>query len=244
MTYPNLLRALLRMDPNVILCGEIRDSESANIALQASNTGHLLLTTLHTNTALLTVSRLRDLGVSDFAVANEGRILVAQRLVRQLCRHCAVAADSAARQALIRALDVFGYSARLSWQDLGLDEADVSESLDMLPGYRRQDAAYLSPPALDTPIADWPGLRVARGCSQCRTSGFRDRLGVFSVVRFTEALRDSALEHALYPDLARIAVRDGSRSLLANGMLRAMRGMTAVEEVLQAVGAGVTPTTL
>ncbi|GIX30961.1 MAG: hypothetical protein KatS3mg124_1433 [Porticoccaceae bacterium] len=88
MTFARGLRAILRQDPDVVLIGEIRDPETAQIAVQASLTGHLLLSTLHTNTALGAVTRLRDLGVADFLLAATLRGLVAQRLVRRLCPHC------------------------------------------------------------------------------------------------------------------------------------------------------------
>jgi general secretion pathway protein E len=187
MTFANALRAILRQDPDIVLVGEIRDAETADVAIQAALTGHLVLSTLHTNSALGAVTRLRDLGIEPFLLATTLRCAMAQRLVRRLCPECkrATASDATARAAFdsvgleapetlfepvgCAACDGIGYSGRMGIYEIAEntpqmrdrindDAAEDELTLHALPPQDCLFAAGLGP---------WPGvtLRWTRCCA-------------------------------------------------------------------------------
>ncbi|HMV38748.1 MAG TPA: type II secretion system ATPase GspE [Plasticicumulans sp.] len=186
MSFARGLRALLRQDPDVIMVGEIRDPETADIAIQASMTGHLVLSTLHTNSAVGAIARLRDMGVEPFLLASSLIGVLAQRLVRRLCPHCRqpVAAGAAER----RELEVPGTAALQ--------------------------------------------LQVACGCPQCRSSGYRGRVGLFELVVIDEALRAAIHAGASEAELEALARTQGP-SLRADGVARVLAGDTSLAELLR-----------
>jgi general secretion pathway protein E len=181
-TFARALRTFLRQDPDVIMVGEIRDKETADIAVQSSLTGHLVLSTLHTNDACSVFPRLTDIGVEPFMVAATIQGVQAQRLVRKLCPHC-------------------------------------SEKTD-------------APTFLDEKLAqgDW---RKPVGCHECQGRGYRGRVGVYELVPVSSAMRDLITHSAPLSEIRALARASGSRSLLDDGLLKASRGMTSVEEVLR-----------
>ncbi len=197
--FARALRAILRQDPDVIMIGEIRDLETAEIAVQSALTGHLVLSTLHTNDALSAFTRLLDMGVEPFLVASSVRAVQAQRLVRRLCAHCARPAEpppvivELARQLQSR------YPERL---------------------------------------AGAAGWRMAQGCPRCRGSGYRGRIGIYELVEVTATIQNAVMQRATAGELVDIARREGYRSLREDGLVKAWRGMTSVDEVLRATGSG------
>ncbi|MEE4236494.1 MAG: ATPase, T2SS/T4P/T4SS family [Anderseniella sp.] len=196
-TFARALRAILRQDPDVVMVGEIRDLETAEIAVQASLTGHLVLSTLHTNDALSAFARLVDLGVEPFLVASSVRLVQAQRLVRRLCLHCAEPmTPSPAVLELMRPL----------------------ESL----------LATYGP-------ADW---RSPLGCPQCRGTGYQGRIGIYEFVVATPEFQQGISQGLSASDLVAISRRAGYRSLREDGLIKAWRGLTSVDEVLRVTGLG------
>jgi general secretion pathway protein E len=192
-TFARALRAILRQDPDKIMIGEIRDTETAAIAVQAALTGHMVFSTLHTNDAVSSFIRLTDMGIEPFLVASSVRAVMAQRLVRRLCSACStpdtMPADFAAE---IRAL------------------GDAS--------------------------GDTPNWRKPVGCAACFESGFKGRLGIYELIVVTPDLHDGILHRAAAGDIAAAARIHGYRTLREDGLLKAWRGETSVDEVLRVTG--------
>ncbi len=198
-TFARALRSILRHDPDIIMVGEIRDRETAEIAVQSALTGHLVLATLHTNDALSAVTRLVDMGIEPYLVAAALRATMAQRLVRRLCPQCAEpAADSS------------------------------------VPAARWQALAQRLPQAC-AGIA--PAWYQARGCSACQGTGFRGRLGIYELVPVSADMQHAVAAAAPAAELVRLADAAGRRSLVDDGLIKAARRLTTLEEVLRASGA-------
>ena len=196
-TFARALRAILRHDPNIIMIGEIRDAETAEIALRSALTGHLVLSTVHTNDALSSFTRLIDMGLEPYLVADTIRGVQAQRLVRRSCERCAVPTSPAAL-------------------------AD--------------DALKDIPPALLGNA--W--VRV-EGCEACQHTGYRGRMGVYELASMTDALQNAIVGGASLGELKRLAHgRDGCRTLWQDGLIKASRGLTTVEEITR-LTLGATP---
>src|SRR5579884_750546 len=194
-TFARALRSLLRQDPDIVMIGEIRDLETAQIAVQASLTGHLVFSTLHTNDAISAFTRLIDMGVEPFLVASVLRGVVAQRLVRRLCRHCAAPAPA--------------------------------------PGGEIADefAACAAAAAIAAP--QW---RHAAGCRDCLGTGYQGRLAIYEIVELTAPLREAVLQRRPADAAARLAREAGFRSLRQDGLLKAARGITSIDEVIRVTG--------
>jgi type II secretory ATPase GspE/PulE/Tfp pilus assembly ATPase PilB-like protein len=189
VTFGSALRSILRQDPDVIMIGEMRDSETAEIAVQAAMTGHLVFSTLHTNDAIGAVPRLLDLGVPDYLVAATVEGVLAQRLVRRICAEC--------RE----------------------EYSPNAESVAFVSG---------------RPVGKRLLLRGI-GCSACRGTGFRGRLGLFELLAMTDELRDAIARRASRTVLREMAAREGMHTLRADGWAKVEAGLTTVEEVLRVV---------
>ena len=190
LTFARVLRSVLRQDPDVIMIGEIRDLETAQIAVQAALTGHLVLSTVHTNDAASTLTRLLDMGIEDYLLTSTINGIVAQRLVRTLCQHC-------------RAED--GVLPELAEQ-LGLAEL-----------------------AGDAPVV----LHRAVGCERCNGTGYRGRTTVLELLPFTPGLRALVLRRAEGERIAAAAVAEGMRTMHVDALLKALAGVTTLDEVLR-----------
>jgi general secretion pathway protein E len=196
-TFARALRAILRQDPDIIMIGEIRDLETAEIAVQSALTGHMVLSTLHTNDALSAFTRLLDMGVEPFLLGSAIRAVQAQRLVRRLCQKCAVAAEPA--QSIL----------------------NTTQQL------------FVRAPHLATGEARW---RIPKGCPECRGSGYRGRLGIFEFLEVTPPIQESVMRQDPVYALLAIAQGQGYRSLREDGLVKARRGLTSVDEVLRVTG--------
>lgn len=186
--FAHALRAFLRQDPDVIMVGEIRDTETARIAIQAALTGHLLLSTLHTNSAAAAVTRLLDMGSEEYLLASTLTLVIGQRLVRKLCQHC-----------------------RLSYE--APDE--------FLPRFR---------------LEEYPGpstLYRAAGCNRCRGTGYAGRVAIAEVLEVGDSIRDLIAVKANVHVLERAAIEAGMQTMNQDGALKALAGLTTVEEVLR-----------
>lgn len=194
--FARALRSILRHDPDVIMIGEIRDGETAAIAVQSALTGHMVLSTLHTNDAAGAFNRLLDMGLEPFLVASSVRAVGAQRLVRKLC-DCA-------------------------------HEAPLPAAYAPLAATLQAEHGAL--------LAGAPRWRVPVGCPRCRGTGYKGRLGIYELITVTEALQQAIMQRAPASDMARLARAQGSRSLREDGLLKAWRGDTSIEEVLRVAG--------
>lgn len=189
LTFASALRSILRQDPDVVLVGEIRDEETARIAVQSALTGHLVFSTLHTNDASGAVTRLRDFGVQNFAIASAVICSIAQRLVRRICVACACG-DHVETGELRR---------------LGIDPMQATM------------------------------FRKGAGCGACRSTGFRGRIGVFEMIRMTQAIKQLIEAGAGKSNIVGMARREGSQFLMQDAISKALRGMTTFDEISRLV---------
>jgi len=191
LTFPKVMRTFLRQDPDVMLVGEIRDGESLSIAIQAGLTGHLVLSTLHTNTASETIGRMVDMGAEPYLVAGVIVGILAQRLVRLNCPKC--------REAY----------------------KPTPDEVEMLK---------LTPSQLES--GKWAR---GKGCADCRGSGYKGRIGVFELILGTPEFRAAIANKVDFANLLSVAKEQGYRTMLEDGVAKAMAGWTTPDEVLKAV---------
>jgi type IV pilus assembly protein PilB len=189
LTFASGLRSILRQDPDIVMVGEIRDSETAKIAVEAALTGHLVLSTLHTNDAPGALTRLSEMGVEPFLIASATVGVIAQRLVRKICVKC--------RQAYRPSPELL--------RELGFDPAQ----------------------------RDWVFYKGA-GCSQCKNTGHRGRCGIYEIMTITEEIRNLCLQRASSDQIKKAALKEGMRTLRQDGFLKALKGITTIEEVVRA----------
>jgi type II secretory ATPase GspE/PulE/Tfp pilus assembly ATPase PilB-like protein len=210
-TFARALRAFLRADPDVIMVGEIRDKETAQIAIESSLTGHLVLSTLHTNSAAETVTRLIDMGMDPFNFSDSLLAVLAQRLVRRLCTECRAPYEAS---------------------DAQIDEL-AADHLHAFGGFDR-------PPTREQVIDDWRQRRGQQGkltlykpigCPQCDHDGFRGRAAIHELLPVSRALRGLIQTGANVEALQRAAFADGMRTLRQDGIEKVLAGLTTIEEV-------------
>ena len=181
------LRSILRADPDIVMVGEIRDAETARIAIEAALTGHMMLTTLHTNDAPGAIARLNEMGIETFLTASAVDCVVAQRLARKLCPNCK-------RRTII--------------PTAALVEAGVAVGAEV-EGYE--------------PV----------GCPRCANSGYRGRVGIYSVMSLSEKLKEMTISRAAEPEIAGVAREEGMLTLREDGVSKVRAGQTSLEEVLR-----------
>ncbi|MCW5649920.1 MAG: type II/IV secretion system protein [Ramlibacter sp.] len=194
-TFPAALRSILRHDPDTIMIGEIRDTETARIAVQASLTGHRVFSTLHTNDSITAFLRLADMGVEPFLVGATVRGIVAQRLVRRLCDECA---ESLPNEAI---------------------PAEVAQQLSTLGVASRQ----------------WT-FRHPIGCPHCSNTGYRGRIAIYELLNATEQLRSAMSRANPTLDSLTAALPSNFRDLRSDGLIKAARGITSLEDVYAVAG--------
>jgi type IV pilus assembly protein PilB len=206
-TFAQGLRALLRQDPNIIMVGEIRDSETASLAINAALTGHLVLSTIHTNSAAGAVPRLIDMGVEPFLLVSTLRLVVGQRLVRKLCDSKEPYTLDAVERKKVASDDKFNAAiAALKSEKLVKEEV----LLDALPFYK----------PVPSPECD---------------DGYRSRQGIHEIMTVSPAIRDLILHEGTPDDIEKQARKEGMLTMLEDGIYKAARGITSLEEVLRAV---------
>ena len=213
-TFAKALRAFLRADPDVIMIGEIRDAETAHMAVEASLTGHLVLSTLHTNSAPETVIRLLDMGLDPFNFGDSLLAVLAQRLVRRLCTECRKsrpAKQSETDELLADYMHAFGAAEGLS--------APVSKDA-VLERWRAQNSR-------DGRLL----MHHSPGCKACGDSGFRGRAGVHELMMVSRELRRLVQTGARAETLAHTAMAEGMRTLRHDGIDKVLAGVTSIEEV-------------
>jgi type II secretory ATPase GspE/PulE/Tfp pilus assembly ATPase PilB-like protein len=210
-TFAKALRAFLRADPDVIMVGEIRDKETAGIAIEASLTGHLVMSTLHTNSAAETVTRLLDMGMDPFNFADALLVVLAQRLVRRQCPSCTTA------------------------REMRREERD-----ELLADYMHAFAGADDTPGEDAVLADWMQRfgrdgrllhHEAGGCPACEGSGLRGRAGVHELMHMTPALRKLIQTGGRAEEIQHAALAAGLRTLRQDGIEKVLAGVTTIAEV-------------
>jgi len=207
-TFANGLRALLRQDPDVIMIGEIRDNDTAQIAVRAGLTGHLVLSTLHTNNAAGAPPRLLDMGVEPFLAASTLNVVIAQRLVRKICKNCIIS-FKLTKDELVSLSKEFDLENMLQrFKDLGIVEKKV-KSFSELSFYK------------------------GKGCNRCDNSGYDKRIGVLEILENTEAVQKAIIKNSASNDIQQVAVNQGMVTIFEDGMQKALLGVTTIEEVLR-----------
>jgi type IV pilus assembly protein PilB len=186
MDFTAALRAFLRQDPDIIMVGEIRDLDTASIAVKAAQTGHMVMSTLHTNSAAETLTRLRNMGVPSFNIATSVNLIIAQRLARKLCSSCK-------------------------------KEVDVPRDTLMAEGFPEDKIGTFK-------------LYGPAGCENCK-NGYKGRVGIYEVVKNTPNLQRIIMEEGNSIDIAAQMRKDGFNDLRASGLLKAMQGVTSLEEI-------------
>ncbi|WP_417780805.1 type IV-A pilus assembly ATPase PilB [Stutzerimonas xanthomarina] len=186
MDFSQALRAFLRQDPDIIMVGEIRDLETAEIAIKAAQTGHMVMSTLHTNSAAETLTRLRNMGVAAFNIATSVNLIIAQRLARKLCNSCKKEVELP--------------------HDALLEEGFPADKIGTFKIYG--------------PV----------GCDNCK-GGYKGRVGIYEVVKNTPALARIIMEDGNSIDISTQMRKDGFNDLRTSALVKAMQGVTSLEEV-------------
>jgi type IV pilus assembly protein PilB len=228
MSFAAALKAFLRQDPNIIMVGEIRDLETGGIAIKAALTGHLVLSTLHTNSAPETVTRLLDMGLEPFNVASALNLVLAQRLVRRICPGCRTAYTPEPAEldtAKVKPEQTLG---ELRFNQEALDNARLKATKEAAP--------HLETLSLDTRIGDLP-LYKGRGCDQCGGSGLKGRQGLYEVMYMTPKLRRTILSNSGADAIKENAIAEGMLTLRMDGWLKVMKGITTLEQVIRETSA-------
>jgi type IV pilus assembly protein PilB len=197
LTFVSGLRSILRQDPDIIMVGEIRDEETADIAINAAMTGHLVLSTLHTNDAATALPRFAQMGIEPFLIASTVNIIVAQRLVRKNCPQCIVS------------------------ESVELSKLREKFSASFVDKYFEKGKSTVR-------------LYHGKGCKLCSDTGYRGRLGIFEVLSVSEAIRDLIMKRADADQVKQQAIKEGMKTMIEDGIKKALAGLTTIEEVLRA----------
>jgi type IV pilus assembly protein PilB len=206
LLFASALRSILRSDPDVMLIGEIRDSETAQIAIEASLTGHMVLSTLHTNDAPSAITRLIEMGVEPFLVGSALDCVVAQRLARRLCSRC--------KEAYVP------------------DEAVLAFGMQLSRAFESPSAATGGAPSNDSVPTT---LYRSVGCVACSNTGYRGRLALHEVMEMTEEIERLAVATAPTADIQRLALAQGMRTLRQDGWEKVKLGLTSLDEIMRVV---------
>jgi general secretion pathway protein E len=221
LTFAGALRAFLRQDPDIVMVGEIRDNETLEIAINASLTGHLVLSTIHTNDAAGAITRTIDMGAEPFLLRSSVIGILAQRLVRVICKNCK-----------------YSYPA----EDFELEELGLTKERQRARRARRDNPAsryYPRTVKVPDPLDEFdaserPMFYKARGCSQCTNTGFSGRRGIYELLLVDDAVGPLILRKADSQAIKRMAWEQGMDTLRDDGARKVLAGMTTVEEVLAA----------
>lgn len=222
MTFASGLRALLRQDPNIIMVGEIRDGETANLGVQAALTGHLVFSTLHTNNAATCLPRLLDMGIEPFLIASTVKAVVGQRLVRRLCMNC--------RQAYAPNQEEINEIVKLFNLKQGQTFAHIHE-LELQALQQKVGG--------DTPVgtSEQTIMQLWRanpeGCDECGRTGFKGRVGIYEVLDISRAVQKMITENATSDEIQDQAISEGMITMQADGLVKTLRGNTTLDEVLR-----------
>lgn len=207
MTFANGLRALLRQDPNIIMVGEIRDGETASLAVNAALTGHLVLSTIHTNSAAGAIPRLIDMGVEPFLIVSTAKVIVAQRLVRRLTK--------------IRE-EYF----------LSAGELTALEKIVDLDRMR----AFLEKEDIIKKGTDWKRIPFYKPkASEESPDGYKGRIGIHEAMKVSPAVKEIILRGGSSDEVEAQAKKEGMMTMIEDGIFQAAQGKTTIDEVLRVV---------
>lgn len=231
MTFAAGLRALLRQDPNIIMVGEIRDGETAGLAVQAALTGHLVFATLHTNNAATCLPRLLDMDIEPFLIASTVRVVVGQRLVRRLCVDCReeITPDAPTLKQLDEIFSVgdAGVMKRIHALEQQALEGGIGKAN---AGKSKVDTTKLS--TTDSKIT-----RIFKvhdgGCEACGHIGYRGRMGIYEVLDNSQEIQKLIIASGTSDQIQQQAIKDNMVTMQFDGFIKALRGQTTIEEILR-----------
>jgi type IV pilus assembly protein PilB len=201
-TFAQGLRQIVRQDPDIIMVGEVRDKETADLVTHAALTGHLVLFTLHTNTAVGAIPRMIDLGVEKFLIPPTIKVVVSQRLVRRLCPECKKKVKANKEE-----------------------EKIIKEELEKLPEKEKKNIKIPKEIYLYRPV----------GCSACANKGTKGRIGVFEIFVMTDTAAQIILSEPVEQKIQEQAIKDGMITMKQDGIIKALKGIISLEEVLKVV---------
>ena len=210
LTFASGLRSILRQDPDIVMVGEIRDNETANLAIQAALTGHLVFSTLHTNSAAGVLPRLLDMGIEPFLIASTVNTIIGQRLVRRVARR------------------------RDIYQSSPLETQAIREAVGgLLPQTREQVDQYAQDLGYESlPLATQASFALAKGKDTPQTPrGYAGRAGLYEVMDITEEIQNLIVKRATSAEIQRMAIQQGMITMRQDGYLKALNGITTIEEV-------------
>lgn len=222
MTFASGLRALLRQDPNIIMVGEIRDGETADLGVQAALTGHLVFSTLHTNNAATCLPRLLDMGIEPFLIASTVKAVVGQRLVRRLCSVCrqSYTPEKDEIDALVRLFNLKG-------------EQSINYIHELESSAIKQQVGGDTPAGTSETTIQTLWRASPEGCEECNHTGYRGRIGIYEVLGSSVPVQKLIMANATSNDLQDQAIKEGMITMQTDGLVKSLRGNTTVEEVLR-----------
>jgi type IV pilus assembly protein PilB len=237
MTFDSGLRALLRQDPNIIMVGEIRDKETADLGIQAALTGHLVFSTLHTNNAATCLPRLLDMGVEPFLIASTVRVVVGQRLVRRLCIDCreSIAPDATMLKQLEKSFNLNANGGIKRMHEL--EKAALEDGIGKSSGGKSKAA---SSDDLSTTESTIQKIYKAHddGCEACGHSGYKGRIGIYEVLNNSEELQQLIVGGSTTEKINTAAISSGMVTMQLDGFIKTLRGQTTIEEILRVTSQG------
>jgi type IV pilus assembly protein PilB len=211
LTFASGLRSFLRQDPNIIMVGEVRDGETAELAVHAALTGHLVLSTLHTNSSAGAMPRILDMGVEHFLLSSTLNAVVAQRLVRRICQDCKEGYEppKEVQEDISAVVKIVSENETLMKKD--------TEIAKIVKGF---DPAKVN-------------IFKGKGCPKCGNTGYKGRLGIYEILPMTDEIGHLVLESRAANEIEDVAIEQGMITLLQDGYLRVVEGMTTLEEVMR-----------
>ncbi len=230
MTFTNGLRALLRQDPNIIMVGEIRDGETADLAVQAALTGHLVFSTLHTNNAATCLPRLLDMGVEPFLIASTVRVVIGQRLVRRLCVDCReeFKPDDTYLKSLDKSFNLSENGGAKRFHEL--EEQAIKDGIGASVAGKGKEVTGVS-----TSPTEITRLWKAKdnGCEHCNHTGYKGRIGIYEVLTNSPNIQKMIVTNSTSENINGAAITDGMLTMQLDGLVKALRAQTTIEEVLR-----------
>ncbi len=231
MTFTSGLRALLRQDPNIIMVGEIRDGETADLAVQAALTGHLVFSTLHTNNAATCLPRLLDMNIEPFLIASTVRIVIGQRLVRKLCPDCRepYEPDDAT---LNRLAKTFKLDAATMKRLHELESDALAAGIGATNPSKINKASTADLATTEKTVSKlWKAHED--GCEHCEHSGYHGRIGIYEVLENSSSVQQLIVSTGTSEVIEKKAIEEGMITMQIDGLVKALRGQTTIEEILR-----------
>jgi type IV pilus assembly protein PilB len=228
MTFAAALKAFLRQDPNIIMVGEIRDLETGGIAIKAALTGHLVLSTLHTNSAPETVTRLLDMGLEPFNVASALNLILAQRLLRRICSNCKQHYEPTDEELAGAKVERATTLRELRFTEEAILSARAKAS--------KEAKRFLESATLDTPIGEM-GFFKGTGCETCGGTGLKGRQGVYEVMPMTPKIRRLVIMNSGAQEIRDGAIEEGMLTLRMDAWMKVLKGITTMEQMIRETSA-------